>query len=55
MTFYFEGPGEGEEISFLYRFDAGGVKFVALRRDDIDDLIVTGTSVSPLILFFQMN
>ncbi len=55
MTFQFAGSGGGERISFLYRFDAGGVKFVVLKRNDIDDLVVAKTSVSPHILFFQMN
>ncbi len=55
MTFHFEGGDGGESISFLYKFDAGGVKFIVLRADDFDNLVVRKTSVSPLILFFQMS
>ncbi len=55
LTFHFAGSGGGEKLSFLYRFDSGGVKFVVLKRDAIDDLVVLKTSVSSLILFFQLN
>jgi hypothetical protein len=55
ITFHFAGSAGGENISFLYRFDVGGVKFVVLNRDDIRDLVVLKTSVSPFILFFTMK
>ena len=54
ITFVFdEYPDNG--VSFLYKEAADGLRLTSLGRDSVQDLIVTQTSFSPVVMFFNQS
>ena len=55
ISFLFDEYGESEAVSFLYKAAGGGLRLTALSRDGVKDLLVTGTGISPVVIFFSQS
>ena len=53
ITFYFDGVPRDRGVDFLYRTVNNGLRLVYVDRNNIENLIVKGTSVPPVILYFS--
>ncbi|MCX7038508.1 MAG: SH3 domain-containing protein [Spirochaetes bacterium] len=54
---YADAQGAGPEagVNFLYKAVGGGLRLTALARDSVKELIVTGTGISPVVVFFSQS
>jgi hypothetical protein len=55
IVFTFLEPNSQEQVVFLYRFSDEGVKLVHVGSENIGEITVKSTGVSPLVLFFQVT
>jgi hypothetical protein len=55
ITFRFVEYGPAQGTSFAYKFDAGGVRFVFLRAQAIQDGEATALEASPLVIYFSFG
>jgi len=55
VTFAFTAPGEEKRVSFLYRLQENGVRFLYIPEGDIRDMTVTRENPFPLIIFFTVE
>lgn len=55
ITFTMQGNGTSVDVSFLYAFAAGGVRFEYVPSANIKDNVVLRQSASPLIIFFTFR
>jgi hypothetical protein len=53
LTLTFDG--DGQEVSFLYKAAAGGVRMSSLARDSVKDLEVVSAGFSPVVIFFSQS
>lgn len=50
-----QGAGPESGASFLYKAAGGGLRLTALARDSVKELLVTGTGISPVVIFFSQS
>lgn len=55
ITFRFDEYQAEEGTSFLYKIDQKGIRMVFIRSENIEDLEVGRTGLSPLILYFTFG
>jgi len=55
ITFRFDEYQAEEGTSFLYKIDQKGIRMVFIRSENIDNLEVGRTGLSPLILYFSFG
>lgn len=55
ITLRFDEYRDEESTSFLYKFDGGGVRFVFIRREDIQNLEAVRLGLSPPVLYFSFS
>jgi hypothetical protein len=55
ITFHFQEYAAGEGTSFLYVFDAAGVRLLFLEPANIQNLEAVRTGLSPLVVYFRFG
>ena len=55
ISFLFDEYGESEAVNFLYKAVGGGLRLTPLVRDSVKELLVTGTGISPVVIFFSQS
>jgi len=55
ITFRFAEYGPFQGTSFVYKFDAGGVRLVFLRAQGVQDTEAVALEASPLVIFFNFG
>jgi hypothetical protein len=54
ITFLFDESVD-TGVNFLYKAVGGGLRLTALGRDSVKDLQITGTGISPVVIFFSQS